>query len=348
MPDSLTGLERKGNRGYRCPEQTEGADMSREAGRSAHGDGGGERARRGEPAAGTRVRASAARWRAASARRVCRARRPCADDGQRPRRSSQRRRARAQWCDRRGRRQCTGARRRGDRWARHDLHARPDRYALASLDQRLPAVRAQRRSQARLFSRHREVWPALSGGGFLPERPARPRRGAGRRHHHDAQLVPQHAEPGARRRRDPRHARAWHPRALRLWQSARRAERPSRWTWPISPASSAKGCRPTVWSRSAFALATSATIPIRRAARSRSKWQKRNGAERANWDCRSRCTLQVRRSQNFSTAPGCSVLTCSSSIRQGPRPRTARSSRPRVSAIQCRRSANPAGRAMRA
>ncbi len=89
---------------------------------------------------------------------------------------------------------------------------------------RLPAVRAQRRSQARLFSRHREVWPALSGGGFLPERPARPCRGAGRRYHHDAQLVPQYAKPGARRRRNPRHARAWHPRALCLWQSARRAE----------------------------------------------------------------------------------------------------------------------------
>ena len=66
--------------------------------------------------------------------------------------------------------------------------------------------------------------PHYQAGEFLPERPARPRRGAGRRYHHDAQLVPQHAQPGARRRRDPRHARAWHPRALRLWQSARRAE----------------------------------------------------------------------------------------------------------------------------
>ena len=90
---------------------------------------------------------------------------------------------------------------------RHDLHARPDRYALASLDQCLPAVRAQRRSQARLFPVTAKYGPHYQAGGFLPQRPARPRRGAGRRHHHDAQLVPQHAQPGARRRRDPRHAR---------------------------------------------------------------------------------------------------------------------------------------------
>src|SRR4051812_32631232 len=63
-----------------------------------------------------------------------------------------------------------------------------------------------------------------------------------------------------------------------------------RWTWPISLASSAAGCRATGWLRSAFAPGTLATIPIRHAALSRPKWRRKSGVVRGNSVCRSHCT----------------------------------------------------------
>ena len=127
----------------------------------------------------------------------------------------------------------------------------------------------------------------------------------------------------------------------------RRAGRTSsRWTWPTSPASSGTGCRATAWSRSASAPAMSAAIPIPRAALSRSRWRGESGVGRGSSACRSRCMRPDRRSRGSWTTPGCSVPMCSSCTRPAPRPRIARSWRPRVSAIRCRRSASLAGPAM--
>ena len=75
--------------------------------------------------------------------------------------SSQRRRARARRRDHRGRREPRGAGRRGDRRARHDLHARLHRHPLAPVDQ-LPAPdRARRQPGPRLLPGHQQARPPL-------------------------------------------------------------------------------------------------------------------------------------------------------------------------------------------
>ena len=191
-----------------------------------------------------------------------------------------------------------------------------------------------------LFPGHREIRSALSAGGFLPQRPARPRRSAERRHHHDAQLVPQHAKPRPRRRRDARHARHRHPRPLCLWRSAGRAERQAdgpRRPGPRQARGAAERRLVTlgICSRNIGddSNPTRGTITIEMAKKEWGAARELGIADHAacfgaadHEASERRGTARARRAVRASDA--------------APRPRTAPSSRPRASAIRRRPSAN--------
>ena len=161
---------------------------------------------------------------AAAARRVRHPWRHRADHGPQDRRSRDRRRACARRCDRRGRGQGRCAEGAGHRRRRHDLHAGLHRHPLASVGQPVAAVRARRRSRARILRRDQPARPALRARGQLSRREARHRRSAERRCHHRAQLGAQRAVAGPCRRRARRHARRRHPRPVRLRPRARDGE----------------------------------------------------------------------------------------------------------------------------
>ena len=153
-------------------------------------------------------------------------RRQRADRGRKARRLCERRRPHPQRRHCRGRCRRQRPRRGGDRRARHDLHAGLHRHPLAPLDQHAAAVRALRRRRAERVPGLHPPRAAHDAAGPSGQREARHCRGAERGRHHGAQLVPQHAHPGARGRRAFHHARHRHPRPVRLRPGARHAGRP--------------------------------------------------------------------------------------------------------------------------
>ena len=180
------------------------------------------------------------------------------------------------------------------RCARHDLHARLHRHALAPVDQRMPADHPRRRSEARLFSRHQPPRPLLHARRQLSRGPPRTRRGAFRRRHHGAQLGAQRPLARTRRRRAARDARHRTARPLLLRSGAGHAQRQA----DGSRRAGEDQARVDAQRRHAHAGHLLAQRRQRYrtpcAAIFRSTSPKRSGALRARSVCRLRCTRRVR------------------------------------------------------